>query len=182
MSSTPLLDRHALLSPQSEAVVKATAAVVAAHAEQITATFYPRLFRAHPELLRVFNQANQATGEQSQALAGSVVAFAVHLIDPSAPSFRHVMTRIAYKHVSLGITPEQYLIVGNHLMGAIGEVLGDAVTPEIAAAWNEVYWLFATQLIAEEARLYQQAGVDRPSRCGRSGSPGGSRRPRTSCR
>ena len=32
--------------------------------------------------------------------------------------------------------------------------------PEIADAWNEVYWLFATQLIAEEARLYQQAGVD----------------------
>ena len=39
-------------------------------------------------------------------------------------------------------------------------MLGDAVTPEIADAWNEVYWLFATQLIAEEARLYQQAGVD----------------------
>jgi nitric oxide dioxygenase len=34
------------------------------------------------------------------------------------------------------------------------------VTPEIAAAWGEVYWLFALQLVAEEARLYQQAGVD----------------------
>lgn len=40
------------------------------------------------------------------------------------------------------------------------EVLGDAVTPEIAAAWSEVYWLFALQLVAEEARLYQQASVD----------------------
>ncbi len=39
-------------------------------------------------------------------------------------------------------------------------MLGDAVTPEIAAAWDEVYWLFATQLVAQEARLYQQAGVD----------------------
>jgi nitric oxide dioxygenase len=35
-----------------------------------------------------------------------------------------------------------------------------AVTPEIAAAWTEVYWLFAVTLIAEEARLYQQAGID----------------------
>ena len=30
----------------------------------------------------------------------------------------------------------------------------------MASAWDEVYWLFAAQLIAEEARLYQQAGVD----------------------
>jgi nitric oxide dioxygenase len=149
-----------LLSPRALSVVKATAPVVAAHAEQITARFYPRMFAAHPELLRVFNQGNQATGEQSKALAGSVVAYAVQLIDPEAPSFDHVMHRIAYKHVSLGIRPEQYTIVGEHLLAAVGEVLGDAVTPEIAAAWNEVYWLFALQLVAEEARLYQQANVD----------------------
>ena len=160
MSATSLQTRPSLLSAAAEAVVRATAAVVAEHAEQITARFYPRMFAEYPELLRVFNQGNQATGEQSQALAGAVVAYAVQLIDPNAPSFEHVMKRIAYKHVSLGIRPEQYTIVGAHLLAAVGEVLGDAVTPEIAAAWNEVYWLFAAQLIAEEARLYQQAGVD----------------------
>lgn len=155
-----------LLSPAALDVVRATAAVVAAHADQITARFYPRMFAAHPELLRVFNQGNQATGEQSKALAGSVVAYAVQLIDPDAPPFDHVMRRIAYKHVSLGIRPEQYTIVGEHLIAAVGEVLGDAVTPEIAAAWSEVYWLFALQLVAEEARLYQEADVDpdRPTR------------------
>jgi nitric oxide dioxygenase len=70
------------------------------------------------------------------------------------------MRRIAYKHVSLGIRPEQYTIVGEHLLASVGEVLGDAVTPEVAAGWSEVYWLFALQLVAEEARLYQQAGVN----------------------
>jgi hemoglobin-like flavoprotein len=114
----------------------------------------------HPELLRVFNQGNQATGEQSRALAASVVAYAVQLVDPGAPSFAHVLRRIAYKHASLGIRPERYTIVGRNLLAAVGEVLGDAVTPEVAAAWDEVYWLFATQLIAEEARLYQQAQID----------------------
>ena len=151
---------QSLLSARSEAVVKATAGVVAEHAEQITARFYPRMFAEHPELLRVFNQGNQATGEQSRALAASVVAYAVQLIDHDAPSFAHVMRRIAHKHITLGIRPEQYTVVGHHLLAAVGEVLGDAVTPEIASAWDEVYWLFATQLIAEEARLYQQAGVD----------------------
>ncbi|WP_018603132.1 globin domain-containing protein [Mycobacterium sp. 155] len=149
-----------LLSPASLDVVRATASVVAANADAITARFYPRMFEAHPELLRLFNQGNQATGDQSKALAGSVVAYAVQLIDPDAPSFDHVMRRIAYKHVSLGIRPEHYTIVGEHLLAAVGEVLGDAVTPEIAAAWSEVYWLFALQLVAEEARLYLEAGVD----------------------
>jgi nitric oxide dioxygenase len=149
-----------LLSATSEAVIAATAAVVAEHAEEITARFYPRMFAERPELLRVFNMGNQATGEQSRALAASVVAYAVQLIDPAAPSFAHVMTRIAHKHVSLGVRPEQYTIVGHHLLAAVAEVLGDAVTPPVAEAWSEVYWLFATQLIAEEARLYAGAGVD----------------------
>ena len=147
-----------LLSAGSATVIAATAAVVAEHSEQITARCYPRMFAEHPELLRVFNLANQATGEQSRALAASVVAYAVQLIDPSAPSFDHVLTRIAHKHVSLGIRPEQYTTVGHHLLAAIGEVLGSAVTPAVADAWSEVYWLFATQLVAQEARLYARAG------------------------
>ena len=36
------------LSPTSRSVVQATAAVVAEHAEQITARFYPRMFEEHP--------------------------------------------------------------------------------------------------------------------------------------
>jgi nitric oxide dioxygenase len=160
VSSVTDASNPSLLSPASLGVVRATAPVVAEHADQITAHFYPRMFAAHPELLRVFNQGNQATGEQSKALAGSVVAYAVQLIDPDAPSFDHVMRRIAYKHVSLGIRPEQYTIVGEHFLASVGGVLGDAVTPEVAAAWGEVYWLFALQLVAEEARLYQQAKVD----------------------
>ena len=139
MSVTALDSSEHLLSARSEAVVSATAAVVAEHAEAITARFYARMFEEHPELLRVFNQGNQATGEQSRALAASVVAYAVQLIDPSAPSFQHVLRRIAHKHVSLGIRPEQYTIVAHHLLTAVGEVLGDAVTAEVAAAWTEVY-------------------------------------------
>ncbi len=149
-----------MLSKESVAVVTATAGVVAAHAEEITSVFYPDMLGAHPELLSVFNLGNQATGEQRQALAASVVAYAVQLIDPDAPSFHPILERIAHKHVSLGIRPEQYTIVGRHLLKAVGTVLGAAVTPEIARAWDEVYWLFASQLIAEESRLYTLAGVD----------------------
>ncbi|MBW3086845.1 Flavohemoprotein [Austwickia sp. TVS 96-490-7B] len=151
---------QSLLSPASQEVVRATAGVVAENMVKITSHFYPRMFADRPDLLNVFNRADQAVGEQAQALAASVVAYAVQLIDPDAPSFEPVLDRIAHKHVSLGIRAEQYTIVGRHLMAAIGEVLGDAVTPEVAAAWDEVYWLLAMQLAAAEARLYALGGVD----------------------
>lgn len=149
-----------MLSAQSTEIVKATAGVVAEHGNEITTRFYTHMFEAHPELTNVFNMANQAIGEQPRALAASVVAYATHLVDPGAPDFTPVMQRIAHKHVSLGITATQYTIVGHHLMWAIGDVLGDAVTPEVAAAWDEVYWLFALQLVAEEATLYARGGTD----------------------
>ncbi|MGO4487113.1 globin domain-containing protein [Microbacterium sp. 2RAF4] len=148
------------LSTESEAVVRATAGVVAAHADEITTLFYREMFSAHPELLRVFNRANQAIGEQPKALAASVVAFAVHLIDPDAPDFTPIMSRIAHKHVSLGVQARQYTIVGRYLLDAVQTVLGDAVTAEVRAAWDEVYWLFGCSLIAEEAKLYAMGGTD----------------------
>jgi nitric oxide dioxygenase len=136
---------------------------VAQHADEITARFYANMFAAHPELLRVFNQGNQATGEQSKALAASVVAYAVQLIDPNAPSFAHVMRRIAYKHMSLGSgqsSPSSSAITCSRrwLRSSVRRSLRTWRRPGRRSI--EVYWLFAVELIAEEARLYQHASID----------------------
>ncbi|WP_018680435.1 globin domain-containing protein [Actinokineospora enzanensis] len=151
---------EAKLSTGSHDIVRATLPVVRAHATEITGVFYAAMFDAHPELLDLFNQGNQATGAQRGALAAAVVAYADRLTDPDAAPFGPIAERIAHKHVSLGIRADQYPVVGRHLMGAVGTVLGAAVTPAVAAAWDEVYWLLACELIAAEARLYQQAGID----------------------
>jgi nitric oxide dioxygenase len=47
-------------------VVQATASIVAAHADEITAHFYPRMFAAHPELLRVFNQETKPRASKAK--------------------------------------------------------------------------------------------------------------------
>ena len=148
-----------MLSTGSADVVRATLPAVREHGTAISAAFYESMFSAHPELLNLFNRGNQANGEQRRALAGSVVAYAEHLLG-DRPGMGPVLGRIAHKHASLGIRPEQYTVVGKHLIGAVVEVLGDAVTPAVAAAWDEVYWLFAVRLVAAETRLYQQHGVD----------------------
>jgi nitric oxide dioxygenase len=151
-----------MLSASSTAVVEATLPVVGQHLDAIAGTFYDTMLGDHPELLNLFSRSAQATGEQRSALAGAVAAFAGHLIGagPDGAVFDHVVERIAQRHCSLGIRPEQYALVGRYLLGAVGTVLGDAVTPAVAAAWDEVYWLFAVRLIGREARLYASAGVD----------------------
>ncbi|MEU7379882.1 globin domain-containing protein [Streptomyces sp. NPDC042207] len=147
-----------MLSEQSAATVRATLPAVGAAIERITERFYARLFDAHPELLRdLFNRGNQAAGTQRQALAGSIAGFATHLVANPDQRPDLMLQRIAHKHASLGVTPEQYPIVHEHLFAAVAEVLGDAVTPEVADAWTEVYWLMANALIAIEKRLYEQS-------------------------
>ncbi|MEU6619836.1 globin domain-containing protein [Streptomyces litmocidini] len=149
-----------MLSEQAAPVVRATLPAVGGALGEITERFYGHLFAAHPELLRdLFNRGNQANGDQRKALAGSIAAFAVALLENPDGRPDALLSRIAHKHASLGVTSEQYKIVHEHLFAAIAEVLGDAVTPEVAQAWDEVYWLMANALIAVEARLYQEAGV-----------------------
>ncbi len=63
--------------------------------------------------------------------------------------------RIAQKHVALNILPEHYPHVAGALLGAIGDVLGDAATAEICAAWGEAYWFLAEVLIGREAAIYR---------------------------
>ncbi|GHF38059.1 globin domain-containing protein [Streptomyces morookaense] len=155
-----------MLSPKSTEVVRATLPAVGGAIGEITPLFYDKLFAAHPGLLRdLFNRGNQANGSQQQALAGAVAAFASALVEHPDVRPDAMLARIAHKHASLGIAPEQYPIVQEHLFAAIVEVLGDAVTPEVAAAWDEVYWLMANALIALEARLYEEAGTA-PGRAG----------------
>ncbi|WP_432722826.1 globin domain-containing protein [Jeongeupia wiesaeckerbachi] len=146
-----------MLAPDHRATIDATLPVVAANATAITGRFYARMLDAHPELRNLFNQGNQASGEQKQALAAAVYAYAQYCDTPDA--IEPLLNRIAHKHASLGIAADMYTIVGRHLMAAIGEILGDAVTAEIAEAWDTVYWRFAGELIAREAVLYQDAGI-----------------------
>jgi nitric oxide dioxygenase len=149
-----------VLSDKSRRVIQATLPAVGAHIQEIAQCFYRRLFTAHPELLDgTFNRGNQADGAQQQALAGSVAAFATALVNTPDQLPENLLSRIAHKHTSLGIQPEQYQIVHDNLMSAIAEVLGDAVTPDVAAAWDEVYWLMAYTLTHVERGLYGARGV-----------------------
>ena len=146
-----------MLSKETKAIIKSTAPVLEEHGVAITTAFYKNLFEAHPELLNIFNHANQAQGRQQTALAKAVYAAAVH-IDNLAEIMPAVI-QIAHKHVSLGIKPEHYPIVGEYLLKAMKEVLGDAATDEIINAWAEAYGVIADAFIDVENSMYQQTAA-----------------------
>ena len=147
------------LSAHNVEIIRETLPIIGAHIDQITPLFYEKMFGAHPELIRdTFNRGNQKLGAQQRALAASIATFAAMLVDGKSPV--DLLSRIGHKHASLGITPDQYQIVHDNLFAAIVDVLGDAVTPEVAAAWDEVYWIMASVLIDFEKELYAEARVD----------------------
>ncbi|MEC0227087.1 NO-inducible flavohemoprotein [Paenibacillus alba] len=144
-----------MLSQRTIEVIKSTVPVLEIHGTAITTRFYNMLFTAHPELLDIFNHANQKQGKQQAALANAVYAAALHIdrLEMILP----VVKQIAHKHRSLGVQAEHYPIVGQHLLAAIKDVLGDAASEEILQAWGEAYGVIADAFIGIEADMYEQA-------------------------
>ena len=144
-----------MLDQKTIEIIKSTVPVLEVHGEQITTVFYKTMFENHPELLNIFNHANQKQGRQQRALAGTVYAAAKYIDNLEA--ILPVVNQIAHKHRSLGILPEHYPIVGKHLLIAIKEVLGDAATDEIINDWADAYGLIADSFISVEAEMYDAA-------------------------
>lgn len=142
-----------MLTPMQEEIVQVTAPVVAEHLDVITQRFYPLMFERYPQVKPLFNQAHQQNGGQPRALAGMILAYVQ--LRQSPQKARETLEIVVNKHVALDIQPDQYPIVGECLMAAIGEVLGDAVTPEVADAWSALYQELADLLISLEKQRYQ---------------------------
>jgi nitric oxide dioxygenase len=142
----------AMLSTHTISLVKATVPALQQHGEAITRHFYAVMLGEHPELKAFFNEAHQSSGTQARALAGAVLAYAAHIdrLDELAGA----LPRIIQKHAALGVLPEHYPIVGQCLLRAIKDVLGDAATDEIIEAWGAAYGELAQLLIAAEEQVY----------------------------
>lgn len=152
MASSSDQRETAALTPSQIAIVKSTAPVLKEHGEAITTLFYNNMLQAHPELHNIFNKTSQKTGAQPRALAAAVFAYASYVDDLAKLSA--AVERIAHKHVSLTVQPEQYAIVGKYLIEAVATVLGDAVTAEVAEAWTVAYNALAHVFIGREKQMY----------------------------
>lgn len=141
-----------MASKKTIEIVKSTAPVLEQHGGAITKVFYKLLFENHPELMDIFNMANQKKGRQQKALANTIFQYARHI--DKLEILGNTVETIVQKHASLSIPKEGYPIVGANLLAAIKEVLGDAATPEIMDAWAEAYGDLALIFVQKEEDIY----------------------------
>lgn len=142
------------MNSNQKELIKATVPILRSSGEDLTNYFYARMFKHHPELRNMFNMGNQANGRQKSALANAVLAYAENIDNPSV--LISVLKGIGTKHRSLNVQPEQYKIVGTHLIASIGEVVGAAATPEILEAWTVAFYQLAQIMIDVEKGLYAE--------------------------
>ncbi|WP_326535225.1 NO-inducible flavohemoprotein [Pseudorhodoferax sp.] len=142
-----------MLTPAQRDIVKSTVPLLESGGEALTTHFYRLLFRDHPQVRPLFNQAHQASGDQPRALANGVLMYARHI--DRLEALGGLAQQIVQKHVALQVLPEHYPLVGDSLLRAIREVLGpDIATDAVIDAWAAAYGQLADLLIGAEAAVY----------------------------
>lgn len=139
------------LSEKTIAIVKATAPALKEHGLAITQRMYERMF-VNEEVKAMFDMAAQESGEQPRKLAAAILGYAQNV--DKLQNLTPPVLRMAARHVEVGVKAEHYPIVAENLLPAIRDVLGEAATDEVLAAWGEAYWFLADILIAKEADIY----------------------------
>jgi len=144
-------DMAAPLSEQTIAIVKATAPVLQEHGVAITTRMYERLF-VNEDVRALFDQAAQASGEQPRRLAAAILGYAQNI--DKLQNLTPAVARMVERHVETGVKPEHYPLVAEALLPAIRDVVGEAATDEVLAAWGEAYGFLADILIGKERERY----------------------------
>jgi len=146
------------MNPKTIEIVKSTAPVVKEHGTAITARMYEIAFNERPEYRRFFENTHMKSSEegkkQASKLAASVYAYASHIdeLDKLGDAVEH----IAKAHVQTRVIAEQYPVIGECLLAAMKDVLGDAATPEVMDAWTEAYNALADIFIGREKEMYRE--------------------------
>lgn len=128
-----------MLDAQTIATVKATIPLLVETGPKLTAHFYDRMFTHNPELKEIFNMSNQRNGDQREALFNAIAAYASNIDNLAA--LLPAVEKIAQKHTSFQIQPEQYNIVGGHLLATLDEMFSPG--QEVLDAWGKAYGVLA---------------------------------------
>ncbi len=78
--------------------------------------------------------SNQRNGDQREALFNAIAAYASNI--DNLPALLPAVEKIAQKHTSFQIKPEQYNIVGSHLLATLDEMFSPG--QEVLDAWGKL--------------------------------------------
>ena len=101
--------------------------------------FYKKLFEYDPSLKPLFKSDIKSQGKKLMAALKLAVS-SLNDLDALVP----VLQKMAIKHVEYGVKVEDYTPVGNALLFALSQGLGEGFTLELKGAWADTYKVMAT--------------------------------------
>lgn len=114
-------------------------ALVVPMADQAAAMFYERLFEIDPSTRPLFKTTDMAA--QRKKLL-QILGVAVSSLD-NLGALSKTVEDLGRRHAGYGVRESHYDSVGKALLWTFEQGLGKAWTPEVKAAWADVYELLA---------------------------------------
>ncbi len=118
-------------------LVQTTFALVQAKAKLFVTQLYDQLFRLDPCLCYWFPRDMEAHHEKFWAVLVEIVA---GLSRPHS-LIQQTLKPLGRRHARYGIQPDHYHTFARALRRTLVDILGDAFTVEVEAAWMEAYYL-----------------------------------------
>ena len=122
------------MTVQGELLESSFQAVVL-HGEAFVTAFYERLFTRFPETRAFFDTTDMS--EQRKKLQQTLALIIQHMQHPEVLS--DMLRELGQLHVSHGIRPEHYPLVGTALLETFADFLGKHWTQEHHDAWVKGY-------------------------------------------
>jgi hemoglobin-like flavoprotein len=132
------------VTPEQVQLVQQSFGRVAPISEQAAALFYDRLFEIAPQVKAMF-PADMTEQRKKLMATLAVVVNGLGNLEAILPA----ASALAKRHVSYGAKPAHYSVVGGALLWTLEKGLGEAWTPETAAAWTAAYGTLSGYMISE---------------------------------
>ena len=72
---------------------------------------------------------------------------AMNMLGPDSELLTEIMLDLGAKHVSYGVKPEYFPVMGEALILTLEETLKEEITPEIKEAWKETYHELSSDMV-----------------------------------
>jgi hemoglobin-like flavoprotein len=131
------------MTPHQIALIQESFGRVAPVADRAAQMFYQRLFEIAPQVRPLFKGEIDAQGRKFMATL-TVTLSGLEKFDRLKPG----LEALARQHVRFGVRPEHFAPLGEALIWALAEALGDDFSLETREAWEAAYGEMAKVMAA----------------------------------
>lgn len=122
------------MNPQTTKLVQSSWATVTPIAPQAAEIFYQELFARDPAVKKLFKGDMVKQGAKLMQMIGVAVS---KLNEPAV--LIPALENLGKRHATYKVVDRHYATVGAALLATLAKGLGPAFTPDVKAAWTEVY-------------------------------------------